>query len=1061
MTLVTTKCDYNVNVMTCQQLSEAQLLPSGSVSFSPTAASGNFTAPLGCGYSPVLLGYDGSHFYFSAQRTPVLAVIARDAGSKAFFFGTGAMQGKVATGRLSAVELCFGPGSGPPLVVTQTASYSPGMTPGTVNWSFKKSVQLPAVYDKGVVNMFTGDSADAAWTLAVTKSGTDTTFQGFVTGQITLSNNQQVPIAIYGITNSITNGPTATVTCGAALPFRMPACASTVCKYVVQYPETPSPGTYTLSATVNFQSEGAAALAATSSSAAVQVGARPDDGSLSSSMGNIPAGQAVVTDTSLPGQSFKYQGTGHQSYVTTLKCPATGSVTNTATLHASTGQRLTSTASVVKNCFDLTVRLGNISPPTIAKWAWKVQKSASVSSISLLAASNSSDSRQADPTASGSTVMDVIYTVQYTRSPPAVTANGGSPFSVTGTVTIHNPAPINAKLAGVAISIQDPAGAAMPYVVAAVCPILTVASGQPLSCSWLGKPMFNPSGAQVIATARYINTNNGASPSGTTKDYVSAPVLIGTTGGGGAGSAADSAAGGTFGRRLLQWGTGTFDSSSIISQFFGANAGTIVSSGSSGVLPFQQVSETPPGLVAIPPSLTATAPSMPAITWGAALAGNWATPSNWPTADANLKAAPPPAVAPSAAPPPGGSTSPAATSWNVRPAALPPAWMASPSSTWAGGAPATASKSGYRSAAPFNTLDTSSYFSLVTTDISTLPVAPLVSDSNPVAGSTAGAAKAGVLFKGMLDECAQVGDSLAVGTTFLTGDLVSGEKPKGRICDSTTFVYTIRYGPYTTCGSQSRTLGTAVLTADDTNTFSSAKTDIPVTVSHCGPDLVAKVTAASGVQDIKYNWTLSYKQQQPGLLNLSWNKAGNYSFSVAYAKGIALGDVRLNVTVNLQNSGPATLSITEAQYVVHGTCDHQNVTKGGSFSCGDSSLTAYDNRRCSFLVHLDCASAGKVELRLKTLNSGMPVTAMSSFEEPAINLPAQASVLECVSAFHYFNKSSAQTVGGILASGQPPSGKVCANKIFNFTSKLGPFTKCGTHQVRVQMERSSVPHPQP
>jgi hypothetical protein len=62
---------------------------------------------------------------------------------------------------------------------------------------------------------------DAAWTLAVTKSGTDTTFQGFVTGQITLSNNQQVPIAIYGITNSVTNGPTATVTCGAAVPFRV------------------------------------------------------------------------------------------------------------------------------------------------------------------------------------------------------------------------------------------------------------------------------------------------------------------------------------------------------------------------------------------------------------------------------------------------------------------------------------------------------------------------------------------------------------------------------------------------------------------------------------------------------------------------------------------------------------------------------------------------------------------------------------------------------------------------------------------------------------------------
>jgi len=44
-----------------------------------------------------------------------------------------------------------------------------------------------------------------------------------------------------------------------------------VCKYVVQYPEAPSPGTYTISAIVNFQSEGATALASTSSSAAVQV----------------------------------------------------------------------------------------------------------------------------------------------------------------------------------------------------------------------------------------------------------------------------------------------------------------------------------------------------------------------------------------------------------------------------------------------------------------------------------------------------------------------------------------------------------------------------------------------------------------------------------------------------------------------------------------------------------------------------------------------------------------------------------------------------------------------
>jgi len=92
MTMVTTKCDYSSSVLTCQQHSATGLLPSSTVSFSPSAVSGNFTAPLGCGYSPVLLGYDGSYFSFSAQRTPVLAVIARDTGTKTFFFGSGAMQ---------------------------------------------------------------------------------------------------------------------------------------------------------------------------------------------------------------------------------------------------------------------------------------------------------------------------------------------------------------------------------------------------------------------------------------------------------------------------------------------------------------------------------------------------------------------------------------------------------------------------------------------------------------------------------------------------------------------------------------------------------------------------------------------------------------------------------------------------------------------------------------------------------------------------------------------------------------------------------------------------------
>lgn len=67
---------------------------------------------------------------------------------------------------------------------------------------------------------------------------------------------------------------------------------------------------------------------------------------------------------------------GHQSYITTIRCPSSGTVLNTATLLAGTGQRLTDTASVLKNCYDLSVRLGAISPPSVAKCVHAVQQCA-------------------------------------------------------------------------------------------------------------------------------------------------------------------------------------------------------------------------------------------------------------------------------------------------------------------------------------------------------------------------------------------------------------------------------------------------------------------------------------------------------------------------------------------------------------------------------------------------------------------------------------------------------------------------------------------------------------
>lgn len=98
----------------------------------------------------------------------------------------------------------------------------------------------------------------------------------------------------------------------------------------------------------------------------MQVGSAPD-GFKSAAHGRVPPGQAVVTDTQLPGQRLAFMGSGQQSYVTRVRCPASGSVVNSATLLASTGQEVSATASVLKNCYELRVRLLDVSGPDVAR----------------------------------------------------------------------------------------------------------------------------------------------------------------------------------------------------------------------------------------------------------------------------------------------------------------------------------------------------------------------------------------------------------------------------------------------------------------------------------------------------------------------------------------------------------------------------------------------------------------------------------------------------------------------------------------------------------------------
>jgi hypothetical protein len=55
----------------------------------------------------------------------------------------------------------------------------------------------------------------------VQKTGTDTSYQGSVQGQITITNPQNVPVNIYAINDYVQGGPKSTVSCGAPVPFQV------------------------------------------------------------------------------------------------------------------------------------------------------------------------------------------------------------------------------------------------------------------------------------------------------------------------------------------------------------------------------------------------------------------------------------------------------------------------------------------------------------------------------------------------------------------------------------------------------------------------------------------------------------------------------------------------------------------------------------------------------------------------------------------------------------------------------------------------------------------------
>jgi hypothetical protein len=193
-----------------------------------------------------------------------------------------------------------------------------------------------------------------------------------------------------------------------------------------------------------------------------------------------------VDDTN--GQSFSFNASGSQSYNKTFACDADrGTHDNTATIRE-TGQK--SSASVTVNCYKLGVTK-DANTSLTRTYLWSITKSADQTSLTL---------------ANGQSFV-VNYSVVVN-----VTGHTDSDWAASGTITVHNPAPIDATISsvldavsGLGSSITPDCGVSFPY---------TLAAGADLKCTYTTS-LPDGSSRTNTATATLQNHSDGTA-SGTT-----------------------------------------------------------------------------------------------------------------------------------------------------------------------------------------------------------------------------------------------------------------------------------------------------------------------------------------------------------------------------------------------------------------------------------------------------------------------------------------------------------------------------------------------------------------
>lgn len=352
----------------------------------------------------------------------------------------------------------------------------------TYHWTIDKSVT------PDTLNLFTGDSGVAHYTIAVTKDNGTTA--AWIDGQICVTNGGAVATQDLQIVDNVTMPPSQTVIASVNVDVSskpvLAAGESACYNYHVDIPSGNIVGGATYKDTADI------AITNHSGHLGTQFGPNPSATSLLPTSATVTNDTINVDDTN--GSSWPFSASGTVNYDRTFTCNSDeGQQNNTATIRE-TGQ--SDSASVNVKCYALKVTK-DAATAFKRTYNWKIDKSVTPATWDLFRGD------------SGTSAYSI-----------AVTKDGhtDSDWTVNGHITVQNPAPMVATLNSVA-DVVAPAiagavdcGVTFPYALAA---------GGTLACTYSANL---PDGADRINTATATLQNT---PSGTTGFSGTAAVKFG------------------------------------------------------------------------------------------------------------------------------------------------------------------------------------------------------------------------------------------------------------------------------------------------------------------------------------------------------------------------------------------------------------------------------------------------------------------------------------------------------------------------------------------------------